>query len=134
MHRDARSGADPARQASAPCPAKATPSAASRVICAKSPARTRSLDTIQEPPTAATAGIARYSWRFFGPTPPVGTKRTPANGAVSAAIAEAAHYPWGLATLGHLGLIYLAVAIFLVGVVTAYLGMRSPVTKDRSTA
>ena len=45
---------------------------------------------------------------------------------VGLAIFLPAHYPWGLATLGHLGLIYLAVLIFLVGVVTAYSGMRSP--------
>jgi hypothetical protein len=41
-------------------------------------------------------------------------------GAVSApvlalAVALPAHYPWGFATLGHLGLIYLATAIFVVG-------------------
>ena len=53
---------------------------------------------------------------------------------VGLAVALPAHYPWGLATLGHLGLIYLAVAVFLAGVVTAYIGMRSPVTRDRSTA
>jgi len=38
-----------------------------------------------------------------------------------------AHYPWGLATLGHLGLIYLAVVIFLVGVVIAFSAMRGAV-------
>lgn len=43
------------------------------------------------------------------------------------AVALPAHYPWGLATLGHLGLIYLAVAIFLVGVVMAFTAMRGPV-------
>jgi hypothetical protein len=31
------------------------------------------------------------------------------------AIALPAHYPWGFATIGHLGLIYLATAIFVVG-------------------
>jgi hypothetical protein len=31
------------------------------------------------------------------------------------AVALPAHYPWGFATLGHLGLIYLATAIFVVG-------------------
>jgi hypothetical protein len=30
-------------------------------------------------------------------------------------VALPAHYPWGFATLGHLGLIYLATAIFVVG-------------------
>ena len=33
------------------------------------------------------------------------------------AVALPAHYPWGFATIGHLGLIYLATAIFVVGVV-----------------
>ncbi|MFC7847091.1 hypothetical protein ACFUTU_01295 [Arthrobacter sp. NPDC057388] len=40
------------------------------------------------------------------------------------AVALPAHYPWGFATLGHLGLIYLAVLIFLVGVVIAFSAMR----------
>jgi hypothetical protein len=31
------------------------------------------------------------------------------------AVALPAHYPWGFATIGHLGLIYLATAIFVVG-------------------
>jgi len=43
------------------------------------------------------------------------------------AVALPAHYPWGLATLGHLGLIYLAVIIFLVGVVIAFSTMRGAV-------
>ncbi len=45
---------------------------------------------------------------------------------VGLAVALPAHYPWGLATLGHLGPVYLAVLIFLAGVVAAYSGMRSP--------
>ena len=36
---------------------------------------------------------------------------------VALAVALPAHYPWGFATIGHLGLIYLATAIFVVGVV-----------------
>ena len=32
-------------------------------------------------------------------------------------VALPAHYPWGLATIGHLGLVYLATAIFVVGAV-----------------
>ena len=44
---------------------------------------------------------------------------------VGLVVALPAHYPWGLATLGHLGPVYLAVAIFLIGVVAAYSGMRS---------
>ncbi len=31
------------------------------------------------------------------------------------AVALPAHYPWNLDTIGHLGLIYLATAIFVVG-------------------
>jgi hypothetical protein len=31
------------------------------------------------------------------------------------AVALPAHYPWGFATIGHLGLIYLATAVFVVG-------------------
>jgi len=45
---------------------------------------------------------------------------------VGLAVALPAHYPWGLATVGHLGLIYLAVLIFLAGVGAAYSGIRSP--------
>jgi hypothetical protein len=33
------------------------------------------------------------------------------------AVALPAHYPWGFDTIGHLGLIYLATAIFVVGAV-----------------
>ena len=35
------------------------------------------------------------------------------------AVALPAHYPWGFATIGHLGLIYLATAIFVVGAVVS---------------
>lgn len=45
---------------------------------------------------------------------------------VGLAVALPAHYPWGLATLGHLGPVYLAVLIFLAGVAVAYSGMRRP--------
>ncbi|WLQ05926.1 hypothetical protein [Arthrobacter oryzae] len=44
---------------------------------------------------------------------------------VGLAVALPAHYPWGLATPGHLGPVYLTVLIFLVGAVAAYSGMRS---------
>ena len=40
------------------------------------------------------------------------------------AVALPAHYPWGFATIGHLGLIYLATAIFVVGALLALKGMR----------
>lgn len=44
---------------------------------------------------------------------------------VGLAVALPAHYPWGLATLGHLGPVYLAVLVFLAGVLAAANGMRS---------
>ena len=34
---------------------------------------------------------------------------------VGLAVALPAHYPWGFATIGHLGLVYLATAIFVAG-------------------
>ena len=40
------------------------------------------------------------------------------------AVALPAHYPWGFATIGHLGLIYLATAIFVVGALLALKGLR----------
>ena len=48
---------------------------------------------------------------------------------VGLAVALPAHYPWGLATLGHLGPVYLAVLIFVTGAGLAYSGMRSPAVK-----
>ena len=44
------------------------------------------------------------------------------------AVALPAHYPWNLDTLGHLGLIYLATAIFVVGALLALKGMRESET------
>jgi hypothetical protein len=38
---------------------------------------------------------------------------------VGLAVAVPAHYPWGFATIGHLGLIYLATAIFVAGALLA---------------
>ena len=35
------------------------------------------------------------------------------------AVALPAHYPWGFDTIGHLGLIYVATAIFVVGALLA---------------
>jgi len=48
----------------------------------------------------------RYVWAWIGAvvTPVLGL-----------AVALPAHYPYGFATIGHLGLIYLATAIFVVG-------------------
>ena len=40
------------------------------------------------------------------------------------AVALPAHYPYGFATIGHLGLIYLATAIFVVGALLALKGLR----------
>jgi len=40
------------------------------------------------------------------------------------AVALPAHYPNGFDTIGHLGLIYLAVAIFVAGAILAYVGLR----------
>lgn len=45
---------------------------------------------------------------------------------VGLAVSLPAHYPRGLATLGHLGPVYLAILIFLAEAGTAYSGMRSP--------
>ncbi len=41
------------------------------------------------------------------------------------AVAIPAHYPYGLDTIGHLGLIYLATAIFVVGALFALKGLRA---------
>jgi hypothetical protein len=54
---------------------------------------------------------------------------------VGLAIALPAHYPWGFATIGHLGLIYLATAIFVIGALLALkaLGDQQNLTRrDRS--
>src|SRR6266545_1577141 len=40
------------------------------------------------------------------------------------AVALPAHYPWGFDTIGHLGLIYLATAIFVVGAALSLSAMR----------
>jgi hypothetical protein len=40
------------------------------------------------------------------------------------AVALPSHYPYGFDTIGHLGLIYLATAIFVVGAVFALKGLR----------
>jgi hypothetical protein len=40
------------------------------------------------------------------------------------AVALPSHYPYGFDTIGHLGLIYLATAIFVVGAAFAYKGLR----------
>lgn len=45
------------------------------------------------------------------------------------AVALPAHYPYGLATVGHLGLIYLATAVFVAGVLMAL----KPMLRARGT-
>jgi hypothetical protein len=42
------------------------------------------------------------------------------------AVALPAHYPWGFDTLGHLGLTYLATAIFVVGALLTLSDLRRP--------
>ena len=77
---------------------------------------------------AAGVGVAALSW--------YGVRRGEMWAFVTAVVvpvlalgvALPAHYPWGLATLGHLGLIYLAVAVFVVGAVIAFTALRSPRT------
>jgi hypothetical protein len=44
-------------------------------------------------------------------------------------VALPAHYPWGFATIGHLGLIYLATAIFVVGAVLSGKALRDEQTR-----
>jgi hypothetical protein len=39
------------------------------------------------------------------------------------AVALPAHYPWGFDTIGHLGLIYVATAVFVVGALLALKGL-----------
>lgn len=41
------------------------------------------------------------------------------------AVALPAHYPWGFDTIGHLGLIYAATLLFVVGAGLAYTALRS---------
>lgn len=40
------------------------------------------------------------------------------------AVALPAHYPWGFATMGHLGLIYVDTVLFVIGVGLAFVGLR----------
>ncbi|MGH3655773.1 MAG: hypothetical protein ACRDUA_03855 [Micromonosporaceae bacterium] len=64
--------------------------------------------------TAALAwfGVRRGEWWAY-----VTAVATPVLGL---AVALPAHYPYGLATLGHLGLIYLATLVFVVGAALAF--------------
>jgi hypothetical protein len=61
-------------------------------------------------------GVRRgYLWAWVGAV---------AAPVVGLAVALPAHYPWGFATIGHLGLIYLATAIFVAGALLALKGLR----------
>jgi hypothetical protein len=42
---------------------------------------------------------------------------------VGLVVALPAHYPWGFATIGHLGLIYLATAVFVAGALLALMAL-----------
>jgi hypothetical protein len=42
---------------------------------------------------------------------------------IAVAVAVPLHFPYGIATIGHLGLIYLDALILLVGTVLAYTGL-----------
>ena len=61
-------------------------------------------------------GVRRgYMWAWVGAvTAPV----------LGLAVALPAHYPWGFDTIGHLGLIYLATAIFVAGALLSLKGLR----------
>jgi hypothetical protein len=66
-------------------------------------------------------GVRRgYMWAW------VGAVATPV---LALLVALPAHYPWGFDTIGHLGLIYLATGIFVVG---ALLALRALSGQDRS--
>ena len=47
------------------------------------------------------------------------------------AVALPAHYPYGFATLGHLGLIYLDTLLFVVGAALAWTGLRRRADESR---
>ena len=47
------------------------------------------------------------------------------------AVALPAHYPYGFDTFGHLGLVYAATALFVVGAALAWLGLHRPTAEDR---
>ena len=69
----------------------------------------------------AVAGLAWYgvrkgqmwAWVFAVASPVLGL-----------AVALPLHYVYGIATIGHLGLIYLATAIFVIGAIMAFMGLQ----------
>jgi hypothetical protein len=68
----------------------------------------------------ATAALSWYGVRAGLRWAYVSAVATPVLGL---AVALPAHYPYGLATIGHLGLIYLATLVFVVGAVIALKGL-----------
>lgn len=69
----------------------------------------------------AATGIAVFVLSWFGVRRGllwawVGAVAAPV---VGLAVALPAHYPWGFATIAHLGLVYLTTAIFVIGAVLA---------------
>jgi hypothetical protein len=44
---------------------------------------------------------------------------------VGLAVALPAHYPWGFATVGHLGVVYVALAVFVAGAALSWRGLQS---------
>jgi hypothetical protein len=64
----------------------------------------------------ATAALAWYGVRHGERWAYVTAVAAPVLGL---AVALPAHYPYGLATIGHLGLIYLATAVFVIGAALA---------------
>lgn len=66
-------------------------------------------------------GVRRgYMWAWVGAV---------ASPVLALLVALPAHYPWGFDTIGHLGLIYLATGIFVVG---AVLALRAPPAQGRT--
>lgn len=55
----------------------------------------------------------RWAWGYAVAAPVLGL-----------AVALPLHYVYGIATIGHLGLIYLATAIFVIGAIVALLGLK----------
>ena len=65
----------------------------------------------------ASTGLAVAALAWFGVRRRYGWAWVTAVAAVALALVVAlpAHYPWGFATIGHLGLVYLAIVVFVVG-------------------
>ena len=77
----------------------------------------------------ATAALAWFGVRRGETWAYVTAVATPVLGL---AVALPAHYPYGLATIGHLGLIYLAVIVFVVGAALALPSFWGSRTAERS--